>query len=682
MADNTTDSLFKKLKIGILGTETTKIDDDIDKSLTQISNLSNKHAKNNIVDNITHFMTNELQKSQTNISNKDNNTISSNNQDDIEGVINSLNNANVQSIQSLENTDRLRRYYEYEAIVNKISYCKRALEILIDNIMSPDNISKHSIEITHKSESKNKEAAEAINTLSQINNSLKIDDKIRSIITPTLLKGDYFTEIIVSENGELAHNILTEDLLNDNESDMLNIEIKLESTYKTLINDFNLTIPKNIKIDNIISDKIITENDSEINEKDFTSNFNKESIKNIRLDDIYIVKHKPEYVVRLESDRFRSNLGYLIFPKIDFKRHGKSNPSNYNSYLSTIGGTSMNGYNSSPIDDICKKIISNLNNKVESVNSIYGSEDLKNAVFTYLQNIKNDEDLKIRYVSPQKMIHWRINSEKFSPYGESIFDCVSFDCKLLMALKTATTIKRLTAATDKRVFKVETGMARQAKTMLEKIKETMRKRKISVDSFGSVDSIPSEISTFEDIYLPMIDGKEFIQFDNVQWGGSPDNDTEGLKFIRDNIVGNLGVPSNFLNIEEGNVSRATLTQESVNFARTIVGYQKELSFILKELFEKIFLIMYPNKITDLDDVIIAFPIPKTASYEHEMEYVEQMSRLFEVYKQLGIPEEYLKRKYLPGVNWKDIDKLKTSEDIDTYIKKEDEESGGGFGGGY
>ena len=282
------------------------------------------------------------------------------------------------------------------------------------------------------------------------------------------------------------------------------------------------------------------------------------------------------------------------------------------------------------------------------------------------------------------MTHFRINVGLFDPYGESIFESIKFDSKLLMALKTATTIKRLTSATDKRIIKVETGLPRNAKNLVEMLKEGLRKRKISIDNFGSVDTIPSHIATFEDIYIPMRDGKEFVTIDTMQFGPDPQQDVEPLKFIRDNIVANLYVPPAHLGLEENATNRSLLSVENIIFARTIIAYQREFSLMLKDLFEKIYLMLYPEGTGDLDHIFITFPPPKAGPYEHEMESYEQAERIINALKNVGVPENWSKRKYLPELDWDEIDKEraknKTEEDLG-LTDKDDDSLGGGFGGG-
>jgi hypothetical protein len=336
------------------------------------------------------------------------------------------------------------------------------------------------------------------------------------------------------------------------------------------------------------------------------------------------------------------------------------------------------------VDSICLNIITQLQDKIQAGQDLLPDRgDLRDVVSQYLKSIKDNEDLKIRYVPPHLMSHWRINVDSFDPYGESIFESVKFDSKLLMAMKTAKTIKTLTSSIDKRVVSVETGLPRNAKQLVEVLKEGLRKRKISIDNFGSVDTIPSHVTTFEDIYIPMRDGKKFVEFDNIQFGPDPNNDTEPIKYLRDSIVSNLGVPAPFVGLEENTSNRALLTVENIMFARTVISYQKEFSHLLHDLFEKIYLILYPQGIHHLDHIKITFPPPKASAYEHQMEYIEHMQRIIEALAALGIPKPYLKRKYLPDLDWDEIEKAVSEEKLKVETgeeKSEDDQFGGG--GGY
>jgi hypothetical protein len=271
-----------------------------------------------------------------------------------------------------------------------------------------------------------------------------------------------------------------------------------------------------------------------------------------------------------------------------------------------------------------------------------------------------------------------VPSTKYFPYGESIFDSTQYTAKVLIALETALAVQRLSRSTEKRKISVEIGLPRDARKAVENLKEEFRKRKVSLDSFGTVDTIPSMITTFEDIYIPQKDGKAYVDVDTFT-GGNVDirSKVDELKFLRDQLVSSLGVPASFLNIEENLSNKAALSEENILFARTIVSHQKYLTRDINDLIMKIMDITKPEEaLTILDNVSIALPAPKSLQFEREARYMSELANLVETLERLGIPKEYSKKKYLPQIDWKDVDKYEIDEKIDKSLdpdkKKEDE----------
>lgn len=842
--------LLNSIKSTILGTRSNQIDKQIDSAFKSIEKYSISSNRNKYLETIQ-------------------NLISSVGTGFPDEVLKNMQGTS--QVQNYDTSGRVYRYNEYDAIVKKISYCQRALETLTDNIISPDDITKRSVQyVTDNPEQQSDDIKTTIARCKSIEKKMRLDERIKNIVRTTLKKGDNFIEILVSPKGQNALTILQEDheiefknkinhldpiekeipvtIINENnhpEEDIIHARVLIE--YTTFGGVFSGLPVDNTSLDNKVSyQKMDPENlrskdshksdassppgknddDDRFKSKyDGTEEPKKDKDNRIQLRDVFITVHDPKYIIRLETERFRSCLGYLVFPKID---------------PSTMQSSSMFSSGGRNVDGLCQDILNHLYRKLKSDNDkIKLNDDMKKVILNYLNSIQKGDDLKIRYVPPELMIHWRINPEAFDPYGESIFECVNYDCRLLMALKTAKTIKQLTFATDKRVISVETGLPRDAKNLIESLKEGISKRKYSIDSMGSINSIPSQIPTFETIYLPMRDGKKFIEIENQQWGMNPQEDVEHLKFIRDNIVANLGVPAPYLGLEENlcfslntkiplleghnielgklieeyekdpesfnqwtysidpethnvvagkitkairtrknaemvrvylnngkfeectpdhqwmmrdgsykqakdlvegdslmswnydelkkevfqdhrfnhsvssveflterhdcgdleienyhnfalssgvfvhNSNRSLLTVENINFCRTIISLQKELSIPLKEMFCKIIDIIFPESSEHMDEIQITFPEPKISPYEHQMEYVEQMQRLIEALKQLGISENWLKRKYLPNINWDEVSQVSTEDKLDkelgeTPSDQEQMAMGGGF----
>lgn len=703
--------IFNTLKTSILGTKTANIDGAIDATFKSIEKFSISNDRNKYIETIKDLVT------------------KTNGIDTIEKSLVKGLQSNAQ-VQTYDQSGRIYRYNEYDSIVRKISYCQRALETLVDHIISPDDITKRSIQYVTDDEFSDSDVAKtAISRCKQIETKIGLENKIRKIVRTTLHKGDNFIEIVCSPKGENGLRVLHESkVINEETNEEVLSRIEEPKLYTVIgeslrydidinekaTDDKNLSgtitleastfasalmedggysfggalagmgsysVGSNLKGDRAVTSTPFTPNpQSKDSNSAGNTNFNFKSKfdgadpeklgipAQYELKDIFLSMHNPKYVIRLETERFKTCLGYLIFPKID---------------LSTMFNSSSSGLTTAmnSVDALCNSIIGQLHTHIKSKSDdIKLSSDVKVALLTYLSSVKNGEDLKIRYVPPELMIPWRINSELFDPYGESIFECVNFDCRLLMALKTANTIKKLTYATDKRVINVETGLPRDAKNIIEAIKEGLNKRKISVDTMGSIDNIPSQIPTFETIYVPMRDGKKFVEFDKMEWGMNPQEDVESLKFLRDNIVANLGVPAPYLGLEENTSNRSLLTSENINFTRTIIAYQKELSVCLKDMFIKIYKLLYADPQT-LDKIHITFQEPKISPYEHQMEYVEQIQRLMEALKTMGVPTEYMKKKYLPQLDWDEIEKYSAMETLNQETSEEPPDQSAMMGGG-
>lgn len=680
-------SILDNIKTTVLGVNSSNTDKLIDTALQNISMYSSNTNKNRFVETLKSLIPSTGTTG--------------------DGIIKQLQQGMPQA-QTYDQSGRISRYDEYEAICNKIAYCKRALDTLVDHIISPDDINKNSLQIIpFERDKKDDQLNTALSRLKDITKHFDIESKIKSVIRTTLKKGDNFVEIVKTPKGKNALVVVNESV--DLSSSTKQI---FESTYVITSSESDVE-PTTVKV---IMDSIggvqfggvfsgmgsktydgglptqvaaggfeprskdhgkpSTSNDNP-SEDEFKSKFDIEDkpadditkSDTIDMSDLSIVVHDPKYVIRLETQRFKICLGYLVFPKVDI------------AYMVSNIAAQTN------IDSICANLLNDVQknlSKAPQDDKIQIDDEVRKVLIAHLGKIRKNEDLKIRYVSPELMQHFRINNDKFDPYGESIFECVSFDCRMLMALKTASTVKRLNSCTDKRFVNIEIGLPRDANNMVQQMKEQFTKKKISVDSMGGINTIPSQISTYENIYIPMKDGKKYIEIDQQQWGGDPSADIENLKFIRDNIVGNIGVPSAYLNIEDGVGNRSILTTESINFCRTIISYQKELSIPLREFMYKIYILLYgKSEIDILNQIQITYQEPKISPYEHQMEYIENMQRIIDALSALGIPKNWLKRQYLPNFNWDEIEQGIVSDKLDKELNDQPADDGmaGLMGGG-
>lgn len=547
---------------------------------------------------------------------------------------------------STELVSRLVRYINSEDVVDSIPFCARALQVLSNEIISPDDITKEMIQFL-QSKTLSEEDERAFENVKGINDVLKVNEHLRDIVYETLKLGDQFIEICdyTSDNIPLSQSLLNEGGQPFEESESIDVSFN-----DTIVNEYgqNDIVKKNIKVTTIITEDT--------------------SKTSVSIDNIRLILHDPSFVVKLQSQRFKMCLGYIILPKSNTYNYSNvMYPSNRN--ISTnVTGLQFSSLSQEVIGidklymDVMNKIKKHVNDDQISVDK----HEMKSLLMKALREFDENRELQfqIRFVPPDRMEHFKLSSRRFFPYGESIFYKTTFASKLLIAFETALVIKRISDSSDKRVIYMETGLPRTIRNIIEEVKEALYKKKVSFDTMGNVSSIPSMITSYETYFVPQKNGKKYVEFDQLPPAQNIRDISDELKFFRDTLVSALEVPPSYLNLEENLSNKNALTFENQLFARTVVSYQVVLGKHLKNLFSKIYKMVY-QKIMPLGINIGFFP-PRMLELEREAEHVETISRLINALKEFGINQEYLKRKYL-SIDWDELEEFATRENIDKKI---------------
>jgi len=623
---------INKLKSTIIQTQTKKIDARLDKAVRDIVQLKSHSGRNGYV---------ELVRS----------IISKTADVKISGVGGGLFAQGV-TPTAFGQGSRIGRYKSYQAIVSQINYAYRALNVLVDNILSPDDITKAALEIRPVSFSEDDTPIEAkARYVKEVVKRIDLERKLDPIVRNTLLFGDLFCEIGGPKAALTSQTLLSEA---ENYLSRIDEDIKIgnrEVILEPLDKDRNVTI--NLDYTSL-AEEIKTDGKSKTSKKE------KEKVRRKKLANIKLIFHEPQYVVKLQSAMFPMCFGYLIFP-----------------VMMAMPGMAMAD---EAINNICMAILKSLERKIPQMKEFKDDDELKNLIKAMISNADLNKAIDIRYVAPDKMVHFLRPTTKYYPYGESIFDSSQYTAKVLIALETALAVQRLSRSTEKRKIAIEIGLPRDARKAVESLKEEFRKRKISLDSFGTVDTIPSMITTFEDVYIPQKDGKPFVDISTFTEGNvDVRSKTDELKFIRDQMVSSLGIPPSFLGIEENLSNKAALTEENILFARTVIGHQKYLTHQLNELIQKVFDIIDPDEaLTILEHVEVSLPVPRSLQFEREARYMNELTALIENLERIGIPKEFSKRKYLSQIDWDEVKKYEIDQKIDETIdpSKKGEEGGG------
>ena len=104
---------------------------------------------------------------------------------------------------------RIQRYKTYQAIVSNINYCYRALQVITDNVLSPDDITKVSLDVNSVEYLEDEiPTAAKIRYIKEVLESVKIEEKLDLIVRNTLLFGDFFCELGDANTALTSRSIL------------------------------------------------------------------------------------------------------------------------------------------------------------------------------------------------------------------------------------------------------------------------------------------------------------------------------------------------------------------------------------------------------------------------------------------------------------------------------------------
>jgi hypothetical protein len=658
--DNSLMNGIDKIKSLILGgnNDKTKKETNIDDIFNSISNKLNNKIVSTRQDSIKTFLTKTF------------------NQEINKEEFDSFLNTNINVLNDPENKNRIRRYITADEIVDNIPYAESALRVITTEIISPDDITKDSLIISTQGE-EDTLTKDSVEYLKNLKESFNIESILYPIVYNTLKYGDQFIEICnyMQENVPISQTILSENTDSKTVSSSP-VEIKFK---EVILNEnkqpqYNTVYKHNIEfeLENYHERLVLNEEDTSIRTK---RKVKKEKEKEINSNDIQLIIHDAAYVVKIQTKRFKTCLGYLIIPKLDTYTNSVAYPipsqtSNSNLYNSI----NNSNYILDGIDELYSKML-------ELINKYLTKDDAtidKNDTYEILKRITKEvaelklNKIKLRFVPTEYMEHFSINNNRFFPYGESIFYKTFFSAKLLILQEILATIKRMTDSVDRKVFRVESDLGRNARNLINQLKDTFKKRKISLDSFGSISSISSSVMAHEDIIIPQSKGVPAVTIETLDKANTTGRDmTEELKYFRDIFVSSLGVPPSYIGLEE-NVSgnNRNLTHQSVMFSKIIVGHQKIFSRNFRSLLYKLYKVIKKQILTS--NVKVNFPPPKYIYNEIIAERIRVGKEIIDILTELGYDKEYFIKDLFP-FDFDEIKKSKAIDDINKKIEGEDDQ---------
>jgi hypothetical protein len=217
-----------------------------------------------------------------------------------------------------------------------------------------------------------------------------------------------------------------------------------------------------------------------------------------------------------------------------------------------------------------------------------------------------DADLQqataIRF-SPEQIIHIKIGDDRktFYPYGVSLIEAARGPAHQLRLMEDAMVVYRLTRAPERRVFYIDVQSlpSHKAEAFIERMKDQFKKKKVAT----SRNQTPGASLVEERWHAPAADEDYWIPIrpnanTRVETlpGAQNLGEIDDTVYFRNKLFTALSFPKNYLNNEDVQATRITLSAQDVKFARMIERLQSYIEDAFWEVCDRhLRLLGYPEE---------------------------------------------------------------------------------------
>ena len=284
--------LFKKF---------TKTGDEINKQLDSHSNILSKEGRDldkitSIIDSVKNDLTNGKSEKVGIIELSTKLDIATNNKKntarkkiDISSIVNNPNKLSLANNMMLLEKERISRYDEYEMISKIIPQLNESVRTYVDNILSPDDFTKMSLEKEYSAENISKEAkVNLFDRLDDLLSEYEIEDLVNKNVTKAIILGDSFTVVKkMSEELSRVYNNKDLNLIHENVDKYINTSTLFSENLDLFLDhDNNLILDEEIKeINNKLVKKSKNKNEGKISKDDYITVVNNLIDSNVTVTD-------------------------------------------------------------------------------------------------------------------------------------------------------------------------------------------------------------------------------------------------------------------------------------------------------------------------------------------------------------------------------------------------------------
>jgi hypothetical protein len=197
--------------------------------------------------------------------------------------------------------------------------------------------------------------------------------------------------------------------------------------------------------------------------------------------------------------------------------------------------------------------------------------------------------------SPEQVVHARLGDDRrtFYPYGVSIVEPARGPANQLRLMEDSMLVYRLSRSPERRVFYIDVGTLPpfKAEAFIERLKDQFRKKKVSHHQGQSGGYNPNAVdekyhapAVDEDFWLPIRPNSN-TKIETLP-GAQNLGEIDDAIYFRNRLFTALQFPKNYMNTEDPNQTKVTLSSQDVRVARLIERFQAPYEDILWEIADR------------------------------------------------------------------------------------------------
>lgn len=735
-------------------------------------------------------------------------------------MIQTLESQQLQTLLAAE-SGRLQNYIDYRRIIDMIPELSQVLDTYVDNIVSPDDFTKNSLNPSY-TETLDKEDSEVLaKHFKQLLKKYKVDKRIIKLVKNSLRDGDAFIAVIklrtqlekfLNESGRVDKDVVASiakksEMKNDVNKVNLqetievynkvwkefleepNVEVKdfykeisgssdvseskheiksklmksLNSERDTIVENAMVLINENVEVFSdssaFLGDMIYNGmSEGLLNESNMFSDVLKPPLKSGK-DGLLDADSTPMSSlerVRREGKKSSINLkgisgsamrsldaervvklkdetgcyGYIYFePLVGLNEldttYSVSGSSQY--ILSQIPTNAFDKTTGSyPYQEkvtfekrkfIYNLFVTGLSKKIDK-KFLMNNREFKDTIYNLLrQDYIVKKRIRVTFFKNEEVVHFGMDDAD-GIYYDSIFKPVLFTARLYIALLTNALMFRLVRAPSKRVFYIETGIDNQSGEAVNSFIRDVKSKETRFNDItsGSITNMLAQISQFNDIYVPVVDGQKPIEIETIT-EDSPNFQDELMEYLKKSMVAGTGTPASFVNDSESVQYARSLSMENAKYLRGCVRRQGPYGDQASELFQRLFVNEYIDDLEDskklegkkgredelenvklfekiaIQSLRLDFPSPASLNTTNISDQISSADPIISSILQIMFGEgseskpqykamkKMLAKKFIKNIDWDEIEEMFKQAEIDSAkesLKPQDDNNPGGM----